>query len=71
MISYNVAISDNKQAFFQEFLNLIGAKFELKNQEVLLTDEQKEILEERLKIDKSNFVSARESLEILKEKYGL
>lgn len=66
MISYNVAIPDNQQAFFQEFLNLIGAKFELKNQEVLLTDEQKEILEKRLKIDKSSFVPARESLKLMR-----
>ena len=71
MITYNVAIPDNKQQFFQEFLELIGANYEKNNQDYFITDEQKKILDQRLKEDKTSFVSARESLSQLREKYGL
>ena len=71
MITYNVAIPDSKQQFFQEFLELIGANYEKDNQDFLITDQQKKILDERLKEDKSSFISARESLSQLREKYGL
>jgi hypothetical protein len=71
MITYNVVIPDNKQQFFQEFLELIGANFEKNNQDFYITDEQKKILDERLKEDKTSFISARESLSQLRGKYGL
>ena len=71
MIAYNVVIPDNKQQFFQEFLELIGANFEKNNQDFFITDEQKKILDERLKEDKTSFISARESLSQLRGKYGL
>ncbi|WP_395060356.1 hypothetical protein [Flavobacterium sp.] len=71
MITYNVVIPENKQQFFQEFLELIGANFEKNNQDFFITDEQKKILDERLKEDKSSFISARESLSQLRGKYGL
>jgi hypothetical protein len=71
MITYNVVIPENKQQFFQEFLELIGANFEKSNQDFYITDQQKEILDERLKEDKSSFISARESLSQLRGKYGL
>lgn len=71
MITYNVAIPDNKQQFFQEFLELIGANYEKNNQNYFITDEQKKILDQRLKEDKTSFISARESLSQLREKYGL
>lgn len=71
MILYNVAIPDNKQQFFQEFLELIGANYEKENQNFFITDEQKNILEERLKEDKTSFISARESLSQLREKHDL
>jgi len=71
MITYNVVIPENKQQFFQEFLELIGANFEKSNQDFYITDQQKKILDERLEEDKSNFISARESLSQLREKYGL
>ena len=71
MITYNVVIPDNKQQFFQEFLELIGANFEKDNQDFFITDEQKKILDERLKEDKTSFISARESLSQLREKHGL
>ena len=71
MITYNVVIPDNKQQFFQEFLELIGANFEKDNQDFFITDEQKKILDERLNEDKTSFISARESLSQLREKHGL
>ncbi|GEM55538.1 hypothetical protein FB1_17590 [Flavobacterium branchiophilum NBRC 15030 = ATCC 35035] len=71
MILYNVAIPDNKQQFFQEFLELIGANYEKENQNFFITDQQKNILDERLKEDKTSFISARESLSQLREKYDL
>jgi hypothetical protein len=71
MISYNVSIPDNKQQFFQEFLELIGANYEKNNQDFSINNEQKIILDERLKEDKTNFISARESLSQLRIKHGL
>ena len=71
MITYNVAIPDHKQQFFQEFLELIGANYEKNNQDFSLSDEQKKILDQRLDEDKTSFVSARESLSQLRQKYGL
>lgn len=71
MITYNVLIPDNKQQFFQEFLELIGANYEKNNEEFFISDEQKKILDERLKEDKTNFVSAREALSQLRKKHGV
>lgn len=71
MITYNVLIPDNKQQFFQEFLELIGANYEKNNEEFFISDEQKIILDERLKEDKTNFISARESMSQLRKKQGL
>lgn len=71
MISYNVSIPENKQEFFQEFLELIGANYEKNKDDFSISNEQKKILDERLKEDKTNFVSARESLSQLRTKNGL
>jgi hypothetical protein len=71
MTTYKVIIPDNKQQFFQEFLELIGANYEKNNQDFFITEEQKKILDERLIEDKTSFISARESLSQLREKYGL
>ncbi|MFK7115675.1 hypothetical protein [Flavobacterium oreochromis] len=72
MISYNVNIPDNKQHFFLEFLELIGAKYEKKQEEdFTLTEEQKKILDARLNEPKTSFMPAREQLSQLREKYGL
>jgi hypothetical protein len=71
MITYNVLIPDNKQQFFQEFLELIGANYEKDNQAFFISNEQKKILDQRLKEDKTNFISARESLSQLRKKHGL
>lgn len=71
MTNYNVLIPSNKEQFFQEFLELIGANYEKNSQEFLISDEQKKILDERINEDKTNFISARESLAQLRTKYGL
>jgi hypothetical protein len=71
MITYNVLIPENKQQFFQEFLELIGANYEKNNQDFFISNEQKKILDQRLKEDKTNFISARESLSQLRKKHGL
>jgi hypothetical protein len=71
MITYNVTVPDNKEEFFQEFLELIGASYNKENEDFYLTDDQKKILDERLREDKSSFISARESLSQLRAKYGL
>lgn len=71
MISYNVSIPDEKQSFFQEFLESIGADYEKKKDDFQLSEEQKNALDERLKSDKKDFVPAREALNKLREKYEL
>ena len=71
MISYNVTIPDSKQNSFQDFLESIGATFERKQDELYLSDQQKTILDERLKLPKSSFIPARESLNKLKKKYEI
>lgn len=71
MTEYNVFIPDNKQQFFQEFLELIGGNYEKNNETFFISNEQKKILDERLKEDKTNFISARESLSQLRKEYGL
>ena len=43
MTTYNVSIPDNKDSFFREFLELIGAKYEKKQDTFELSDEQKMI----------------------------
>ena len=69
MISYNVSIPDEKQSFFQEFLEIIGADYEKKQDDFELSTEQKKILDERLKSEKKDFVPARETLNKLRQKY--
>lgn len=71
MITYHVSIPENKQEFFQEFLELIGADYEKNNRDYNLSDAQKKMLDERLEEDKTKFIAARESLIQLREKYGL
>lgn len=71
MISYNVSIPDEKQSFFQEFLEIIGADYEKKQDDFELSEEQKKTLDERLKSDKKDFVPAREALNKLRQKYEL
>ena len=71
MISYNVSIPEEKQSFFQEFLEIIGADYEKKQDDFELSNEQKKVLDKRLKSEKKDFVPAREALNKLREKYEL
>ncbi|KFC22270.1 hypothetical protein [Epilithonimonas lactis] len=71
MISYNVSISDEKKYFFQKFLESIGANYDKKQDDFKLSEEQKKVLDERLKSDKKDFVPAKEALNKLREKYEL
>lgn len=71
MILYNVSIPENKQSFFQEFLDMIGVEYEKKQEVFELTDKQKKVLDQRLKEDVKTFIPARESLKQLREKYEL
>lgn len=71
MISYNVSIPEEKQSFFQEFLEIIGADYEKKQDDFQLSNVQKKVLDERLKSEKKDFVPAREALNKLRQKYEL
>ncbi len=72
MVSYKVNVPENKQSFFQEFMEMIGAEYEKnQNADFELSDAQKETLDQRLKSEENEFVSARESLEKLRKTYGL
>ncbi|MFC6266881.1 hypothetical protein [Frigoriflavimonas asaccharolytica] len=71
MTTFNVSIPENKIPFFKEFLNLLGADYEEKNEIFELSNQQKQILDERLKADKKDFIPAREALNKLRQKYEL
>jgi len=71
MTNFNVSVPENKISFFREFLDLIGVNYEEKLEDFRLTDKQKQILDERLKADKNNFIPAREALSKLRQKYEL
>lgn len=71
MLTYNVEIPENKKEIFVEILNLIGGKYELKKIDFYISENQKKILDERLKEEKTNFIPARETIKVLREKYGL
>jgi len=70
MISYRVTIPETKQSFFQEFLEIIGADYERKQDDFQLSDKQKKMLDDRINADK-NFIPAREALNKLRKKYDL
>lgn len=71
MVSYKVFIPENKQSFFQEFLDIIGADYEIISDNFELSDSQKLMLDKRLKLDKNDFTSAQEALNEAREKYGI
>ncbi|HBR12106.1 MAG TPA: hypothetical protein DD740_07845 [Chryseobacterium sp.] len=72
MTTYNVSVPDNKNAFFLEILEMIGANYEKNDDGVVeLSEQHKKILEERLKADKKDFIPARKAMSQLREKYGL
>lgn len=71
MISYHVIIPTDKQAVFQEFLEIIGADYSEQINDLNLTLEQQGILEQRLAEPSENYISMYNALEELYKKYDL
>ncbi|MBD8080987.1 hypothetical protein [Chryseobacterium caseinilyticum] len=72
MTTYNVSIPDDKNSFFLEFLELIGAKYTKENEDSFeLSDEQKKILDSQSNLDISEYQDSDEFLDELKKEYGL
>ncbi len=71
MTTYNVSIPDNKDSFFREFLELIGAKYEKKQDTFELSDEQKMILDNQDNLPLSEYQDNNEFVAELKKEYGL
>lgn len=72
MVTYNVSIPENKQSFFQEFLDMIGAQYK-KEEEIdfQLTDQQKQVLLEQENISLDDCMDADDFLKEMKKKYEL
>ncbi|MHC5310552.1 hypothetical protein ACYSNM_10895 [Myroides sp. LJL116] len=72
MTTYNVSIPESKNAFFLEFLELIGAQYK-KEEEInfQLTEEQKQILQQQENISLDQCIDAEEFYKELKNKYEL
>lgn len=72
MTTYNVSIPESKNAFFLEFLELIGAQYK-KEEEInfQLTEEQKQILLLQENISLDQCIDAEEFYKELKNKYDL
>lgn len=71
MLTYKVIIPETEQVSFLKFLDKIGAVYTLNEEQLELTEEQKKLLDQRLKQDKTKFVPAEEALNEMREKYGL
>ncbi|WP_447951800.1 hypothetical protein [Chryseobacterium koreense] len=72
MTAFNVSIPDNKISFFQEFLDMIGARYEkTEDYDFVLSDEQKKILDSQEDLPLSEYQDSDEFLEELKKEYGL
>ncbi|MDM1369570.1 hypothetical protein [Myroides marinus] len=71
MISYHVIIPNDKQAVFQEFLEIIGAEYSEQIDDLTLTLEQQEILEQRLAEPTESYVPLNDALKQLYKKYDL
>jgi len=72
MTTYNVSIPDDKNSFFLEFLELIGAQYKKENKDSFeLSDEQKKILDSQANLDISEYQDNDEFLDELKKEYGL
>lgn len=70
MTTFTVNIPNNKVSFFKEFLELIGSTY-IQNDDFSLTEEEKNILDERLQEDEKEYISAKKSIKALKSKYGI
>lgn len=72
MTTYNVSIPDDKNSFFLEFLELIGAQYKKENEDSFeLSDEQKKILDNQANLDISEYQDNDGFLDELKKEYGL
>lgn len=71
MTTYNVSIPESKNDFFLEFLELIGAEYEQTENDSILSDEIKKMLDDRLKTSKEKYVPARKAIQNVRKKYGL
>ncbi|KQS92032.1 hypothetical protein [Chryseobacterium sp. Leaf394] len=72
MTTYNVSIPDDKNSFFLEFLELIGAQYKKENEDSFeLSDEQKKILDSQANLNISEYQDNDEFLDELKKEYGL
>ncbi len=72
MTTFNVSIPDNKISFFQEFLDMIGARYEKTDDNgFVLSEEQKKILDSQDDVPLSEYQDNDEFLDELKKEYGL
>jgi hypothetical protein len=71
MISYHVIIPNDKQAVFQEFLEIIDAEYSEQIDDLTLTLEQQGILEQRLAEPTESYVPLNDALKQLYKKYDL
>lgn len=71
MTTYNVSIPDTKDSFFREFLELIGAKYEKKQDTFELSDEQKEVLDNQDNFLLSDYEDNDSFVAELKKEYGI
>ena len=63
-------ISDSNFPFFMELVEKLGIEI-AQQDDLVITDEMKKVLDQRLKEDKSTYTPARESLNKIRAKYGL
>jgi len=63
-------ISDSNFPFFMELVEKLGIEI-AQQDDFVITDEMKKVLDHRLKEDKSTYAPARESLNKIRAKYGL
>lgn len=72
MTTYNVSIPDSKNAFFLEFLELIGAEYNKEDEmDFQLTEEQQQILLEQDNISVDECIDANDFFQEMKNKYDL
>lgn len=72
MTTFNVSIPENKIPFFEEFLDMMGASYEKKEEGIFqLTDEQKKILLDQENISLDDCTDAEVFYNELKQKYEL
>lgn len=70
MKEITLKIPDSNFPFFMELINKLGFEVTQK-QDFALTQEMKNVLDERLAEDKSTYKPAKESLNKIRAKYGL